>query len=168
MATDMTEATKRGATRRKAATAHPYAAIEHRVIDSAAFADLTPNAAKVLLLLARQVTMGKDSRLNNGHLQATSSFLKKYGIGSEHTVQSALEQLISHGLIYRTKSHGANKVWARYALTWLPIQDREGLYLDGFKACAWRDWEPEEKKAPRKKCRTLPAQSAVSHTDFLQ
>lgn len=167
MATDNTEAVNRGATRKKAATAHPYAAIEHRVIDSPAVADLTGNAFKVLVILTRQVTIGKDRRLNNGHLHATFSYIKKFGIGSEHTLQSAVEQLISHGLIYRTKSHGANKVCARYALTWLPIQKREGLFLDGFKSCAWQDWKPE-KKAPGKNCRMLPAQTEVSPTAFLQ
>lgn len=128
MATDNTEAVNRGATRKKAATAHPYAAIEHRVIDSPAVADLTGNAFKVLVILTRQVTIGKDRRLNNGHLHATFSYIKKFGIGSEHTLQSAVEQLISHGLIYRTKSHGANKVCARYALTWLPIQKEKAFF----------------------------------------
>lgn len=166
MAIDKAEAAKRGITRNKTSTKHPYAAIEHRVIDSAAYSDLTATASKVLLLLARQITMGKDGRLNNGHLQATFSFMKMYGIGSEHTLQSAIEQLISHGLIYRTRSHGANKVCARYALTWHPIQKKEGLFLDGFKSCAWQHWEPE-KKTPGKKRRTLPAQSAVSPTAAL-
>jgi hypothetical protein len=31
----------------------------------------------------------------------------------------------------------------------LPIKNHEGLFLDGFKACAWRDWEPK-KRAPAK------------------
>lgn len=141
--------------KRKPSKTQPYAAIEHRVIDSEAFAALTPNAKVILLLMARQLT--KD---NNGHLQATFSFMQRHGIGSEHTLQNGIKQLISHGLICRTKSHGANGVWAKYAVTWLPIKRSEGLFLDGFMSCAWRDWKPE-KKPPCTKCRTLPAVNAV-------
>lgn len=50
----------------KPSTKHPYAAIEHRVIDSPAYADLTHSACRLLSLLARQLT-----KENNGNLQAT-------------------------------------------------------------------------------------------------
>lgn len=163
---DRDEILRRGKTPRQPTITkgHAYAAIQHRVIDSPAFADLTSTAVKVLLLLARQLT--KEN--NNGHLQATFSFMKKYGIGSEHTLKDALDQLTSHGFIYKTRSHGANKAWARYAVTWLAITNKEGLFLGGYVPCAWWYWEPEGEKAPRKKCRTLPAKNAVSTPDFRQ
>lgn len=158
------ELIRRGQNGRKPTTKHPYAAIEHRVIDSPAFAALRPTAALLLLLITRQLT--KD---NNGHLQATFAWCKKYGIASEHTLQGAIAQLIAHGFIYRTRSHGANRAWAKYALTWLPIKKREGLFLDGYVHEAWKRWQPAiEKKATRKKCRTIPAKTAVSPHDFLQ
>lgn len=147
---------------------HPYAAIEHRVLDSPAYADLSFSARSLLQLLARQLT-----KHNNGHLQATFTWCKRFGFGSEHTLQSAIAELIAHGFVYRTRSHGANKAWARYAVTWLAIgKDREGLFLDSFMPCAWRYWQPHEnghgkKKAPRKICRTTPAESAVSPREFL-
>ena len=54
---DRAESIRRGSSQpRKTSTTHPYAAIEHRVIDSPAFADLTPSSVKLLLLLARQLT----------------------------------------------------------------------------------------------------------------
>jgi hypothetical protein len=137
---------------------HPYAAIEHRVLDSPAYADLGFSARSLLTLLARQLT--KD---NNGHLQAAFTYCNRYGFGSEHTVTNAIQELIAHGFIYRTRSHGANKVWARYAVTWLSITKRDNLYLDGFQSAAWRSWEQMlKKKAPRKKCRNVPADNAVS------
>jgi hypothetical protein len=152
---------------------HPYAAIEHRVMDSPAFADLSGAAVRVLLVIARQL-----SKDNNGQLQATYSYCRRYGIGSEHTLQGAIAELIAHGFIYRTRSHGANRAWARYAVTWLPIgKNREGLFLESFEACAWRHWQADapqadnshgKKKAPRKNCRIVPAESAVSPPDFLQ
>ncbi|WP_127811873.1 hypothetical protein [Bordetella bronchiseptica] len=147
---------------------HPYAAIEHRVIDSPAYADLSFSAQALLLLLARQLT--KD---NNGQLQATYTYCARHGFGSEHTLRAAIGSLIAHGFIYRTRSHGANQAWARYAVTWLPIgKDREGLFLDGFLSCAWQRWTPSDtdprKKAPRKTCCINPAKSAVSPPSLLQ
>lgn len=146
MATDRIEYSRRGQSSSKTTTKHPYAAIEHRVIDSQAFADLKPTAQALLVLMARQLT--KD---NNGHLQASFKWCKKFGIGSEHTLRSSIADLISHGFIYRTRSHGANGAWARYAVTWLPIKNRDGLFLAGFSSCAWRDWQPTEKKTTPQK-----------------
>lgn len=144
---DRAESIRRGSSQpRKTSTKHPYAAIEHRVIDSPAFADLKPTAQMLLLLLARQLT--KD---NNGHLQASFKWCQRYGIGSEHTLRDAIASLIAHGFIYRARSHGANGAWAKYAVTWLPIKQREGLFLDGFVPCAWRNWEPPKKKTSRQK-----------------
>lgn len=130
----------------KTSTKHPYAAIEHRVLDSPAYADLTHSACRLLTILARQIT-----KENNGNLQATFTWCNERGIGSEHTLRDAIADLIAHGFIYRTRSHGANKAWARYAVTWLPIKNRDGLFLTGFKHCAWRDWDPPKKKSSRQK-----------------
>lgn len=168
MATDRNEAARRGQQHNKP-TRHPFIAIEHRVFDSPAFVALKPNAKVALFALARQLR--KD---NNGHLHATASWLKRYGIGSEHTVKDAVAQLIAHGLIYRTRSHGVNGQWATYALTWLPIPKKDGLFIAGFAANAWRDWIPPEKKtSPQKvqdgtgkKCSFTPespAETAGSH-----
>lgn len=105
MAIDKIEAAKRGQLLKKQKYPHRFAAVEHRVIDSPAFADLKPTAKVLLLLLARQLTK-EDA--NNGHLQASFKWCSQYGIGSEHTLRGAIADLISHGLIYRTRSHGAN------------------------------------------------------------
>lgn len=146
MAADRAEQSRRGQSAPKTTTKHPYAAIEHRVIDSPAFAALRPSSVKLLLLLARQLT--KD---NNGHLHAAFKWCAGYEIGSEHTLRDGIAQLIAHGLIYRTRSHGANGAWARYAVTWLPIKNRDELFLSGYKPFAWRDWMPAEKKSTRQK-----------------
>lgn len=130
----------------KTTTKHPYAATEHRVIDSPAYADLTFSARALLTLLTRQLT--KD---NNGHLQASFKWCKGYGFGSEHTLRAAIAELIAHGFIYRSRSHGANGAWARYAVTWLPITKRDGLFLHGFTSCAWRNWKPADKKSSPQK-----------------
>ncbi len=164
MAIDRAEADRRGQQARRVTTRHPYVAIEHRVMDSEAFADLKPTAQVLLFLIARQLR--KD---NNGHLQATFSWCKKFGIASEHTLKSSIAQLISHGFICRTRSHGTNGTWAKYALTWLSITNKEGLFLAGFAPCAWRTWQPEEKKTtPQKVQEIIQHKSAVSAVMFLQ
>ena len=131
----------------KTSTKHPYAAIEHRVMDSPAYADLKHSSRSLLLLIARQL-----SKDNNGHLQASFTWCKRFGFGSEHTLRDAIAELIAHGFIYRTRSHGANKAWAKYAVTWLSLStDRKGLFVSGFKPCAWRDWQSVDRKISRQK-----------------
>ena len=139
----------------KTSTKHQYAAIEHRVLDAEAYADLTFSARSVLMLIARQLTVSVIWPAgNNGHLQATASFMQRYGI-SENTLCRALKELISHGFIARTcadriKPGGTDfkRIAAKYAVTWMPIKNRTGLFLDGFQSCAWRDWTRETKKIP--------------------
>ena len=143
MTINRVEATRRGhSSQRKTSTSHPYAAIEHRVIDSPAYADLTYAARALLVPITRQLT--KD---NNGHLQATFSYMRRFGF-SENTLSRSVHELIAHGMIYRTRSGGYQQGAAQYAVTWLPIKDRKGLFMDGFQPCAWRDWEPSDKKTP--------------------
>jgi hypothetical protein len=130
----------------KSSTKHPYAAIDHRVIDSPAYAGLSFSACSLMLIMARQLT-----KTNNGHLQASFAWCNKRGFGSEHTLREAIADLIAHGFIYRTRSHGANKAWAKYAVTWLPITDKKDLFLAGFKPCEWRDWTSVDKKSTQQK-----------------
>lgn len=143
---------------------HPYAALEHRIIDSEAFADLKPQSVRLLMIMCRQLT---PHDANNGHLQATWSYTRKRGMGSENTLRAAIADLIAHGFIYRTKSRGPNKQWARYAVTWKRIKEKEGLYLQGFLHDAWKNWEPT-KKAPPKKRRIRPSKSDGTPLTFQQ
>lgn len=147
MAIDRNEASRRGQGAPKVSTKHPYAAIEHRVIDSPAYADLGFSARALLVMLTRQLT--KD---NNGHLQATYSYMRRFRF-SENTLSRGVHELIEHGMICRTRSGGYQQGAAQYAVTWLPVKIRQGLFLDGFKLGAWRDWPPAEKKSPPSKLR---------------
>lgn len=128
---------------------HPYAAIEHRVIDSPAYASLSFSARALLLQIARQLNGS-----NNGHLQATLAYLKQYGF-SENTIQRGIADLIATGIIYRSRAGGYQQGPSKYAVTWLPLTKlTEGLFLAGFKACAWRDWVMPSDKTPPPKVRT--------------
>ena len=157
MTIDRVEATRRGqSTQRKTSTKHPYAAIEHRVIDSPAYADLSFSARSLLVLLARQL-----SKDNNGHLQATYKYLRGFGFDSERTITRCVKELIAHGIIYRTRCGGYQQGASLYAVTWLTVKDKDGLFLDGFKPCAWRDWKQEEKKSPPAKMQDTHGKNGV-------
>ncbi|HET7831815.1 MAG TPA: hypothetical protein VFK88_02510 [Gallionella sp.] len=133
--------------KQKTPTKHPYAAIEHRVIDSPAYASLTFSARALLVLIARQL-----SRDNNGHLQATFAYMERFGF-SVNTLSRATNELITHGFIYRTKSGGFHQGAAKYAVTWLSVKNTQGIFMQGFRPCAWRDWQPEEKNSRPPKVR---------------
>lgn len=121
----------------------PFAALPYEVMDSPAYRNVGPTASLLLNILLRQST-GR----NNGQLQAAFSFCMPRGIKSKNTLAVAIEKLIKHGLIFRTRGHGFSEgknICARYAITFLPLGDKEhlrGLFLDGFKANAWKDWKP--------------------------
>ncbi len=150
MGIDRTEASRRSKEPRKTSTKHPYAAIEHRVIDSPAYADLTFSARAILIQLARQLTKPN----NNGKLQAAHSYLQQYGF-SDNTVTRSIAELIEHGFVFRTRSGGFHQGAAQYAVTWLPLADRlDGLSCNSFKPFAWRDWEPAKKKTRPPNLRT--------------
>lgn len=148
----------------------PFASIDHSVIDSPAFSDLSHSAVRVLLIITRQCNGS-----NNGLLQATYSYCKDKGVGSEHTLQKAIAELIAHGFIYRTRGHGfeaGKNTWAKYAITWRSLcakERRKGLFVDNFEMYAWRKW-PFDKKSDRqkvqeatgKKCSFMPPSPAVS------
>lgn len=135
-------------TRRKATirTSDLYAPIDHRVIDSPAFADLSGETIRVLLVIARQWTPS-----TNGKLQATYSYAKRHGLGSNNTLNKALSELISHGFIFRTRSHGIDSRTGKnqpalYAITWRSIELKErpqGMFIEGFVYKAFERWTPK-------------------------
>ena len=135
------------AVKTKTSTKHPYAATEYRVIDSPAYADLSYAARSLLVLITRQLT--KD---NNGHLQATFTYMKRFGF-SVNTLSRATHELIAHGFIYKTKSGGFHQGAAQFAVTWLSVKNTAGIFMQGFVTCAWREWLPEEKKSRPPKVR---------------
>ncbi len=137
----------------KSTLKHPYAAIEHRVIDSPAYADLTFSARSLLTLITRQL-----SKDNNGHLQATFTYIERFGF-SPNTLTRATHELITHGLIYKTKSGGFHLGAAKFAVTWLPVKNSNGIFMQGFKSCAWRDWTPETPKEKKTRSPKLIAHS---------
>lgn len=126
---------------------HPIAAIEKRIIDSPAFADLSFSARAVLLLMARNIEKGR-----NGHIQLSEKQAAANGI-ERKTLRRALSDLVAHQMIVMTWRGG--KVQGscnKYALTWVPLKDRAGIHADHFKPDSWREWKPVRNKTASQKC----------------
>ncbi len=141
MATDRHEAVKRGQ-QRKPSKRHPYFALEWRILDSEAYADLTFSARSLLDVIGRQLGVPN----NNGHLLTAYSYIRKFGFDSDRTVTRATKELIEHGFLFKTKTGGYQRGVGKFAVTWMPLSvDLNGLSPNGFKPNAWRDWRPETK-----------------------
>jgi len=70
---------------------------------------------------------------NNGDLSAAKSVISKYGFNSADTISRSINELLSHGLIVKTRSGYAGpdgrRLCSLFAVTWLPIDeisDRQG------------------------------------------
>jgi hypothetical protein len=145
---DREEAKRRGFVRRKNGASHPIAAIEKRILDSAAYADLAFSSRSVLILLCRNLE--KDM---NGHIQLSEKQAAANGI-ERKTLRRAFKDLLSHQLIVMTWRGG--KVQGscnKYALTWIAVKERKGIKSDHFKLDVWRDWKPIVEKTAYPKCR---------------
>lgn len=99
-----------------------YSAIPHDLLDSKAFMGASLKAKALLFELLRQL-----NGHNNGHLQLTTSWLKKRGWNSNDTIQSAKNELIERGLIIQTRQGGRNLYCSWYAVTWVTISNFIGL-----------------------------------------
>jgi hypothetical protein len=97
-------------------------------------------------------------------LQATYSYARRFGFDSERTIGRAIKELISHGFIYRSRSGGYQQGAAQYAVTWLSVTRKEGLFLSGYKPYAWRDWMPSEKNIPPAKRLDAHGKNVLSST----
>lgn len=153
MGTDRVESFKRGqSSPTKTTTKHPIAALEKRIMDSPAFADLAFSSRAVLFLLCRNLDKNR-----NGHIQLSETQAAGNGI-ERKTLRRAFSDLIAHQLIVMTWRGG--KVQGncnKYGLTWMPIKDRKGIHADHFKLEAWRDWRPTVEKTG---CQKSPLDSA--------
>jgi hypothetical protein len=145
---DRAESIRRGSSQpRKTSTTHPIAALEKRIMDSSAYADLAFSSRAVLFLLCRNLDKNR-----NGHIQLSETQAADNGI-ERKTLRRAFKDLIAHQLIVMTWRGG--KVQGscnKYGLTWMPIKDRKGIHAEPFKLEAWRDWKPvtSEKTGYRK------------------
>ncbi|WP_064748163.1 hypothetical protein [Lysobacter antibioticus] len=97
----------------------PFVQIYHRITDSDEFGQLSGNALKLLLEVARQYRPGR-----NGDLSVPWSLLRDRGWRSQGTVADAKQELLERGWMIETRKGGKNKC-SLYALTWYPIDASE-------------------------------------------
>ena len=101
-----------------------FSKMPHRVLDSKAYRELN-FAAKVLLHeLVRQL-----NGYNNGHLQLTTTWLRKRGWTSSDTISRATNELIESFLVVNTRQGGLNIGPSQFAVTWLAISNYQGLEM---------------------------------------
>lgn len=154
MAVDRTEQSRRGQAAVKVSSKHPIAALEKRILDSAAYADLTFSARAVLFLLCRNIEKNR-----NGHIQLSEKQAAENGI-ERKTLRRAFSDLIAHHLVVMTWRGGKIQGSCnKYALSWIPVKDRKGIHADHFKLESWRDWKPERNKTGCQKCPQDSAQN---------
>ena len=103
---------------------HSYLGIPHYILRSPEFGQLGPWALKLLIELAGNY-VGK----NNGDLSAAFSVLKDRGWRSPGTLNDAIKELLQGGWLVRTRHGGRNRC-ALYALTWWPVDDCRGKWLE--------------------------------------
>jgi hypothetical protein len=101
-----------------------FSSVPHRMMDSLSYSRLNFAAKCLLMELIRQLNGS-----NNGHLQLTSTWLRKRGWTSSETIHRATEELIRSGLVARTKQGGLNIGPSQFAVTWLPISNFIGLEM---------------------------------------
>ena len=106
---------------------------------------------------------------NNGLLACTDTWMKKFGIVSRDTTYTAIHKLIERGLIEVTRPGiKQRKVATLYAITWQPLNYRNGELLGRFSGAShaykqWRAPERTKKRVPdRRKCRATPAAESQS------
>jgi hypothetical protein len=108
-----------------------FAGIPRRVMDNPDYKNLSGNAVKLLLELARQY---KGDRIaNNGDLTAAWGVLKERGFNSKKTISRAVQELLNARMIVQTRSGRFINPGGRcslYALSWLPINECPGKDLE--------------------------------------
>jgi len=105
-----------------------FAGIPHKVMEHPDYYNLSGNAIKLLVELAKQYN-GK----NNGKLCAVFSQLKMRGWNSQGTLDRAKKELLKTNLIAITKinTFGQNgKSPMYFALTWNNIDEINGFEMD--------------------------------------
>ena len=115
-----------------------YTALPHSLLDSVAFVGASHMARSLLYELMRQHNpqVGSTGKGNNGHLHLSCKWLKSRGWKSNDSIQKAKLELLTQGLIIKTREGGLNNGADKYALTWMAITNYVGLDIQA------KDYQP--------------------------
>ena len=134
---------KHGKTKRERGA---FLAIPVAVLNSRAYAQLSPYAVKLLLDLGSQYRGD-----NNGDLSAAWKLMQPKGWRSEETLAKAKQELIRAGFIIEMRKGHRPNVCSLYALTWHAL-DQSSKHDAGpgtFVFGAWKTSEPLPQIKPR-------------------
>jgi hypothetical protein len=93
-----------------------FLSIPHVVMDSPAFIGLSAPAVRLLLDIARQLSVS-----NNGKLTASMKYLAKRGWTSNDTVTRARRELLEAGFLFETRKGMRPNRAAWFAVTWTSL-----------------------------------------------
>jgi len=120
----------------------PYVIIGSELLVTDAYKALSYSARAMLVELLYFYTGS-----NNGRIWIAPDMLRDRGF-SKNTATKAFRELSAIGFIYMTRRGGSKLgLCSWYALTWLPIDKSEGMYLDGFVSKKFLKYILEEKKS---------------------
>jgi hypothetical protein len=126
--------------------------------ETPAFRTLPPSALKLWIDLRRAF-----NGCNNGNISCTLTSLRRYDWRSSDTLNRALWELLSRGLIRRTREGkpGPFRLCALYAFTDLPTAKNERLEIVGSPPTKeFASWVSGTSFAPITKAAKLPVNSA--------
>lgn len=115
-----------------------FTALPHSLLDCVAFVGASHMARSLLYELMRQHNpqVGSTGKGNNGHLHLSCKWLKSRGWSSNDGIQKAKLELLTRGLIIKTREGGLNNGADKYAVTWMAITNFVGLDIQA------KDYQP--------------------------
>ena len=142
-----------------------FAGIPRVVMECPDYINLNGSAVKLLIEMACQFKGG-----NNGDLCPAWTLMKERGFCSKTTLSKAIKELLQAEMILLTRQgHFIKNKASLYALTWAPIDECAGKYLDespthtaprNFSLERQQGWprklDPPEQKLNRKGTKTAP------------
>jgi hypothetical protein len=142
-----------------------FAGIPRIVMECPDYTNLSSNAIRLLVELAYSYKGG-----NNGDLCPAWTFMKERGFRSKATLTRVIKELVAAEMIMLTRQgQFIRKKAGLYALTWAPIDECAGKYLDespthtaprNFSLEHQQGWprklDPPEQKLNRKGTKTVP------------
>jgi hypothetical protein len=140
-----------GSTRRRGD--EQFARLTISLLQHPAVTTLSHTAFRVLTVLtigARPPGLNPRKDAGRNGVQAiTHGYACKFGLTSKDTLFRAVQELIDHGLIVRTREgHKSKSHFALYAVAWLPISHWDGQPLDTRKPAphGYLSFNPELKR----------------------
>lgn len=118
-------------------TTHSFIGLPHYMLNSDAFAKLSPSSVKLIIDIAAQYR-----GTNNGDLTTAWTIFKNRGWRSKGTLYKAIKEAELAGFILRTRQGGRNKC-NLFAITWKSIDECGGKLDVSSTNVAPNNWKTD-------------------------